>query len=282
MTLNKKHTKRRNIGLIYEFLVRHIIESVMREDDAGAEKAVLIIRKNFKPGTELYREWRLFNAVVKTRGVDETMANAIIRETRHAVRKYDRTKLDTEKTKLIHEINHTLGQDVYDRPVPDYRFFATVQTLFNDWRDTSVPNISRIAEYEKQLQTTLMTPLVEHQVYEKTDPSNDALVVKLMTEKLNKRYSGRLSPIQRSLLNMYALDGVTQKLSENFAAIKNDTLLQLDKYKQDVTAAGDTYTLNKLNEVRVSVSSLDHTNIDDVTVARFLKLCELKDELSND
>ena len=140
MTLNKKHTKRRNIGLIYEFLVRHIIDSVMREDDASAEKAVLIIRKNFKPGTELYREWRLFNAVVKTRGVDETMANAIIRETRHAVRKYDRTKLDTEKTRLIHEINHTLGQDVYDRPVSDYRFFATVQTLFNDWRGIVAEN----------------------------------------------------------------------------------------------------------------------------------------------
>lgn len=283
MTLEKnKHQKRRNIGLMYEFIVRHIIDCVLKDDDAGAQRAVAVIKKNFKPGTELYREWRLFNAVVKTQGVDETMANAIIRETRHAVRKYDKKKLEQEKTKLIHEVNHRLGQDVYTRPVANYKFFATVQTLFNDWRDSNVPNISRIAEYEKQLQETLMSvPEIIEEVVESDDPGGDALVIKLMAEKLNKRYVNKLNPVQRSLLNLYALEGVSDKLVENFSAVKSETLTKLDKYRDTVRSGNDEYTLRKLDEAYVAISELNAGDMNDSNVARFLKLCELKDELEH-
>lgn len=277
----RKHQKKRNVGLMYEFIVRHIIDASLRDDSKSVREAVNIIKRHFKPGTELYREWRLFNAIIKTQGVEETMANAIIRETRNAVRKYDRQKLDREKSRLIHEVNHKLGQDVYKRGIPNYTMYATVQTLFNDWRDTGVPNISRIADYEKKLHEHLMVPQAEQRQLNEvaTDPSTDALVIKLMAEKLNKRYGNKLNPLQRSILMMYSLEGISDKLIQDMGSIKESTLKLLDKYHEELVEKKDTYTASKLAEVKKTVGSLDPNDMDDTTVARFMKLCELKEEL---
>jgi hypothetical protein len=153
----RKHNKKRNVGLTYEFLVRQMIEGLLREDSSIADKALSIIRRRFKNGTHIYKEWRLMNAIVKTTGVNETVANAIIRETRDAVRKYDRVQLDKEKSLLIKELNHTFGYEFYDKVVPNYKLYATSQTLFDDWRCTGIPNISRIADYELKIHSHLMT-----------------------------------------------------------------------------------------------------------------------------
>ncbi len=276
----RKHNKRRNVGLVYEFIVRHIIDSVLKEDNKSTTAAVDIIKRRFHPGTELYREWRLFNAVIKTQGVDETMANAIIRETRDAVRRYDRIKLDREKSQLIHEVNHNLGQDVYGRGVPDYTTYATVQTLFNDWRETGVPNISRIADYERKLQLRLMAPkpIVEATPQPSSNPGQDALVIKLMAESLNKRYAKKLNPLQRSILSMFAFEGSSLKLSESLDKLKGVTLQLLDDYSGKLDEVNDKFTRDKLTEARVAIDALNPQDMDGPTVARFLKLCELKEE----
>jgi hypothetical protein len=277
----RKHSKRRNVGLVHDFLIRHIVDSVLRDDDVATRKTVSVIKRCFRPGTELYREWRLFNAVIKTQGVDETMANAIIRETRDACRKYDRSKLDREKSLLIREINHVLGQDVYERQVPNYRMFATIQTLFNDWRDTGIPNISRIADYEHKLQRHLMSEKVECDdcLVEGGNPADDALVVRLMTEKLNHRYAGKLNDIQRSILSMYVLEGHSTTLVSMLTKLKERVLTSLAGHVSAVAARGDVYTAKKLVEAREVIDALDPLSDDDAVVARFMKLSELCNEL---
>jgi len=274
----KKHNKKRNAGLVYEFLLRQMIDGVLREDTSYSDRALSIIKRRFKQGTELYREWRLMNALVKTTGVDETVANAIIRETRDAVRRYDRVRLDREKSALIQEVNHTFGSTTYDRGVPQYKTYATVQTLFDDWRSTGVPNIQRIAEYESKLQQRL-TSEASTKLTEQPDPQADALVVKLMIEKLNHQYAHKLGPQQRSLLGRYTFEGVTESMRRELGKLKDEVLDLVEKY--DVTLnKSDIFTKRKLTEVRDVVRSLDPQTIDDVTLPRFMKLCELKEELS--
>lgn len=274
----KKHNKKRNAGLVYEFLLRQMIDGVLREDTSHSDKALSIIKRRFSPGTELYREWRLMNALVKTTGADETVANAIIRETRDAVRRYDRVKLDREKSALIQEVNHTFGATTYDRGVPQYKTYATVQTLFDDWRNTGLPNIQRIAEYESKLQQRLMSE-ASTKLSAQPDPQADALVVKLMIEKLNKQYSHKLSPQQRSLLGRYTFEGVTESMRRELETLKTDVLKLVHDY--DVTLGKtDTFTKRKLTEVLNTLHTLDPHDVNDSTLPRFMKLCELKEELS--
>ena len=39
MTSGKKHHKRRNVGLMYEFIVGHIVDAVGKDDSAAADRA---------------------------------------------------------------------------------------------------------------------------------------------------------------------------------------------------------------------------------------------------
>lgn len=285
MTSGKKHHKRRNVGLMYEFIVGHIVDAVGNDDSAAADRAVAIVRRRFKCGTELHREWRLFNAVVGTTGVDETMANAIIREARDACRRYDRTRLDIEKTRLIHEVNRTLGQGIYERPVTQYKLLATTQTLFNDWRNP-LPNIGRIAEYERQLQRHLMS-MQSVKVASSADPITEAFAVKLMIEKVNSQYGTHLTSLQRSLLGTYVADGMTDKLVESLRRIRDDVLQSVDAYISELSTLSEAShadestvrQLNETHELRLIISELDLQHPDDVSLARIMKLCELKEAL---
>jgi hypothetical protein len=280
MTLHskgKKHNKKRNTGLVYEFLIRQMVEGILRDDTSHADRALSIIKRRFKQGTQLYREWRLMNALAKTSNVDESIANAILRETRDAVRKYDRVKLDREKSALIQEVNHTFGKDTYDRGVPQYKTYATIQTLFDDWRCTGIPNVHRIAEYELKLRSQLITESRDV-LQGQPDPEADALVVKLMIEKLNRNYANKLSPLQRTILGRYTFEGITDSLRSDLTKLKTETLDKLKKYGQNVKES-DKFTLSKLSDVQSVIESIDVNNLDDVTLPRFMKLCELKEEL---
>ena len=254
-----------------------MVDGVLREDTSMSDRALSIIKRRFKPDTELYKEWRLMNALVKTSGVDETVANAIIRETREAVRRYDRVKLDREKSLLIRELNHTFGKSFYSSGVPDYKMYATIQTLFEDWRSTGIPNIGRIADYEKKLQECLLTER-KVAIVHKPDPESDALVIKLMLQKLNEHYASKLNAEQRSILGRYTFEGVTNKLKSDLNEMRDSTLEALDDYKSKINS-DDMFTLKKLADARRNITELNINKLDDSSVARFLKLCELKQEL---
>lgn len=273
----RKHNKKRNTGLVYEFLIRHMVDGILRESRLDSDRALSIIKRRFKPGTELYKEWRLVNALVKTSGVDETVANAIIRETRDAVRRYDRVKLDREKSALIKELNHTFGKNFYNSGVPNYKLYATIQTLFEDWRSTGIPNISRIAEYEKKLQECLMIE-APAALEAQPDPEADALVIKLMIEKLNRQYAKKLTSQQRSILGRYTFEGVTDKLKQDLIDLRESTLAALEEYDSRLTE-GNLFTRKKISEAKNNIMALDTDRLDDSSIARFLKLCELNEEL---
>ena len=61
-----KHNKKRNVGIIYELFSRYISELVLEGDKKRIKSATKILEKRFKKGTELYKEFRLFNALVNS------------------------------------------------------------------------------------------------------------------------------------------------------------------------------------------------------------------------
>ena len=160
--MNKSHNKKRNIGIIYEQLLRHISDSLVRGDKPGAQRALNIIERRFNRQTEIYREFRLFNALAKTTVSDTPVAAAILTEAKSAARRLDTNKLDHEKSQLIREINYTIGQDLYSRRIPDYKDYATIQTLINDWREGDGADLSRMVQYESKV--------VQHLLEKKDQP----------------------------------------------------------------------------------------------------------------
>ena len=97
-------------------------KKLINEDKASAQKALDIIDCRFNNDKELYREFRLFNALVKTTVKDTSVAAAILTEAKNAARRCNIKKLNNEKSLLIKDINYILNdKNFYYRRVSEYK-----------------------------------------------------------------------------------------------------------------------------------------------------------------
>lgn len=282
----KAHNKKRNVGLLFEFLVRYITTSLIEGRESDSNQAVALLKRHFKPGTELYKEYRLFNSLVKTTVSSDAVANSILVEAKAAVRRIDTKKLEHEKSMLIRGINHELNDaEFYSRPVTEYKTYATISTLFSDWRDRSSDfDIDRLIAYESRLVERLLKvrePV--KQLEELKDPSADRLVLKLMSEKLNKKYESKLTNEQRDLIQRFVFSKAsddTTKLLETLNEIRNKTIEMINSYVAD--DENDPSTTNILKEVKMTVLDKPIEALDDKAIETYLKIVQLRDEFGTE
>jgi len=279
---NRKHRKKRNTGLLYEFLIRYISNALVENNDKNIKKAVKIFKKFFKKDKELYKEFRLFNSLYKTATEKESVASSILSEAKRYSNSFDLEKLDREKSLLIREINHNLNdEDFFSRRVPDYKTHATIQNLFNEWRSNSM-DFSKVAEYEQFLTEWLMTPREDKYDLEKLKDNNiDALVLRLMSEKVNDKYSKLLNEEQKEIIKNYAFsieNDENGKLRESLVKIKEEILSNIKEYVNN-DKEKNQYILEKLNKTEEMILNENLEVVDDEVITRFLKYSQLKQEL---
>ena len=89
----RSHNKKRNVGIIFELLLRHISDRLVEDDQKGAQKALNLIEKYFNKDTELYKEFRLFNALAKSTVSSTSVAAAILTEAKQAARRCNMSQL---------------------------------------------------------------------------------------------------------------------------------------------------------------------------------------------
>ena len=278
-----KHNKKRNVGIIYEQLINSISACLVEGKTSKGDEIIDIMKRHFKPESELYKEFRLFNALVKTTVSTDSLASRILEEAKKAAQNHDARQLEREKSLLIRDINQKINDDnFYSVRVENYRTYATIQTLLNDWRAKS-PSIKRVAEYEDKIHSWLRENKEDQKVEDHVTPNVDRLSVKLMREKFNKKYKN-LSERQKNMLVDYMFDesAGNKKMSENLSGIKVDLVSELDNFK--ITCENKVLQ-EKLPTVIEKVSSLDPCNLEDDNITRFLlaiKLCEELTENTNE
>ena len=225
--MTKSHNKKRNVGVVYELLLRRVSECLVNENTKDAQITLDILSKKFKKGTALYKEFRLFRALAKSQVSDSDIAKAILNEAKTAARTTDISLLEKEKSNLIREMNYTLkDSSLYRRYVPDYKTLATIQTLLNDWRDTAGADIERIALYESRVISHLLSEKKITNLKNETNHDIDGLVVKIMTEKINKKYGKSFDKDQRKILKLYAFSESSES---------DESCKELDNYLKEVS-----------------------------------------------
>lgn len=278
-----KHNKRRNSLLIYEFLVRIISSSLIEDDKKKSSCALKILRKHFSPGTEIYKEFRLMNALTKTTVSSEHTAASILKEAKAASCAFDVKKLDREKSILIRNINHVINDDnFYDQHVNEYRIIATIQVLLNEWKSID-KDLYRVAQYEDQLMKYLVTEKVVPTDATITEDTTGTarLLMKVMSKKLNEKYDGILNEQQKSLVKAYAYSSAAEdqtSIKMKLQEIKNNLIDLIENYS---AAVQNDYLKNKLQETKSSLISENLEFVDDSTVTRFMLYSKLNDELSS-
>lgn len=273
---SKKHSKRRDAGLMYEFLVRAVSQALVDGNKKRSTRALKILKKAFAPGTELHRELRLINSLMKTTVSNQLTAASIMQEAKRAAQSHDSNKLDREKSLLIREVNHGLNDpNFYDQPIADYRMFATLQTLINDWRSVE-PDLQRLAEYEDKLVEWLTSSKEQH-----VDPmlsdltrGEQRLLVRTMVNKLNEKYGDKLNDSQRDVVRSLAQGG--SSLNVKLESIRSNLVESIETYK---VTHPEAYESQKLNEVAKKLTAENVTQCDDDVVGRFMMYAKLDEEL---
>ena len=200
-----KHNKKRNIGIVYEQLLTFITANIIADNRNRAKKATKIIERRFKKNTELYKEFRLLNALVNSTVSGTHIAAGIIAEAKNAVKKIDSKKLEKEKSLLIKDINYQLeSNNFYHQQVKNYKLYATVQVLLNEWRDIDNANLRKVIEYENKIVEHLINK--EKSIIEEIkEPRADRLVIKIMSEKINQKYNASLTSEQKDIVRNYVI-----------------------------------------------------------------------------
>ena len=271
-----KHNKKRNSGLLYEFLVRSISRAMIENNNDRETIARHLVQKYFKQGTEIHKEFRLINALVNVPVGNENLAHTVIHEARAAANKFDAENLNKEKSTLIREINHKLGSNsVYAESVPNYRDYATAGTILSYWRNELDLDISTVINYEAQIIENLSRTPETNDIENEYDEQIDPLVVKVMAEKLNRKYGSKMSPDQITLIKTYIFAENKEAARLIAESIKEKALDKLNEYLE----GKEESEAQKIQEVMELISSQKSENLDDETLTRFLQMTQIVQEI---
>lgn len=282
--MNIQHNKKRNVGIIYELLLRSISASLVEGNKKKAQDALDIISKYYDKSTELYKEYRLFNALVKSTVSDTPVAAAVLSEAKSAARRFDLRKLDHEKSLLIRDINHNLqDQNFYHRRIPDYRYYATIQNLMNEWSIGDRSDLVKTVTLEGQVVHWLLKEKVELEFEnEKPNMEVDGLVVKIMSEKFNQKYGNKLNESQTQLIRDYIFSVENNQEKDFLDQLVDLRERALDKLGTLKLKTENTILQERIPLVEASLRSITLENLDDETISKFMTVSQLVTELSEE
>lgn len=277
--MSRRHKKKRNTGLMYEFLVKAISTGVVTSDKNLVNSAQKVLKEHFGQDTEISKEFRIFKALSQVNGVPDNVAATILSEARVLSNRCDMKKLDEEKTRLIQSIQRNLNEEkFYSQKLNDYKKFATIQTLLDQWRDIEKSDLALRAEYENKIFESMVAPApVVENPFTKLEDVND-LVVEVMSRKINSLYTKSLTEDQKKLLTLYTVKGPCNELVEELKALK----LEMPKLVKDYAEKSEDGVLkDKTGIVLEDIASLptSETEINDTVMGRYLLISQLKNTL---
>lgn len=205
-----KHSKVKNTGVLFELLVRQITLEVLNGDKT--ENAKNIVKEFFASGTELNKELRLYDLLLKEKYNSESKAEMFVDTVSQAHSKLNEGKLVKEKYNLIKQINEKFELEQFlSSPITNYKVLASIYKVFEskksenyDIKDifnskvTLIENI--IARTSTKTNKVEDTKLIES--YKQQDKDLRLLTYKILVETFNKKYTN-LDSNQKNLLKEY-------------------------------------------------------------------------------
>ena len=207
-----KHSKIKNTGVLFELLVRQITLEVLNGDKT--ENAKKIVKEFFAAGSELNKELRLYDLLLKEKYNSESKAEMFVETVSQAHSKLNQSKLTKEKYNLIKEVNSKFELEQFlSSPITNYKVLASIYKVFEskksenyDIKDifnskiTLIENIISRPTTNKVEPTSDSTKLIES--YKQQDKDLRLLTYKILVETFNKKYTN-LDEKQKGLLKEY-------------------------------------------------------------------------------
>tara|TARA_R100000008_G_scaffold76084_1_gene55692 strand:- start:8 stop:895 length:888 start_codon:yes stop_codon:yes gene_type:complete len=281
--IKSKHSKIRNTGLLYEFLLRQVTADVLDNDKKST--AISILKKRFHENTFLGKELALYNIIINKKFKSDKKAEYFINEVLKERNRISNSELKREKYNLIKSLKETYDLNKFlSSKVNNYKTYASIYKLF-EYASNLSPDEKTEAHFNliEYVTTEDKNIKLSETVGGTTIPKDQDLRIltyRTLLEKFNQKYS-KLNLPQKSLLRAY-INNVsgTNSLYEFIEKIKPALKSEIKKYSKNVQ---DDVVKIKLKE---AINSLDKfcsagksKMIKDNVVVQTMRYLELLKEL---
>jgi|TARA_B110000908_G_scaffold99789_1_gene117819 hypothetical protein len=138
-----KHSKFKNTGILFEILVKKITGDTLSGKNS---KAIKVIKEYFV-NTELGKEYKLYETMFKTKNLTEHRANMVLNTILDQSKKLNKTKLKSEKYRLIKELKtHYNLEELFKTKLSDYKAQASLYTLLEIYGTDKPSNPSQVID----------------------------------------------------------------------------------------------------------------------------------------
>jgi len=277
-----KHSKYKNTGILFELLVRQITTDTLDGKDSPAKD---ILKKYFVK-SELGREYKLYETLLKKTSLTEGRANVVVSTLIDSSKALNRGAIKRQKYNLINEIQkHYNINEFFNHKLPNYKIYAAFYTLLE------ITNTPEAVDPEQTInnKVTILEHLTAAKItegkvrdevmseFENADKDVRLLAYKMVLENFNEKYD-TLHPKQKSILKEYitSIDN-TPRLREFYTnkvtEIKSELVTLNKKTKNQATKI-------KINEIiTVIAPPAKNARITDNDLVDLLQYYDLINEL---
>jgi hypothetical protein len=277
-----KHSKYKNTGILFELLVRQITTDTLDGKDSPAKD---ILKKYFVK-TELGREYKLYETLLKKTSLTETKANIVVSTLTDSSLTLNRGVIKRQKYNLISEIQkHYDLNEFFNHKLPNYKVFAAFYTLLEITNNPQAVNpVQTINNKVTILEHLTAAQIKESKVrdevmdeFSKADKDVRFIAYKMLLESFNTKYDD-LHPNQKLILKEFitSVDN-TPRLKEFYTnkviEIKEELTSLNAKTKNEVTKI-------KINEIISMITPpAKNTKVTDNDLVDLLQYYDLINEL---
>jgi hypothetical protein len=276
-----KHSKFKNTGILFELLVRQITADTLSGNDS---KATNILKKYFNK-TELGREYKLYESLLKRTNLTEGKADIIINSVLESSKQLNKSALKRQKYNLIKEIKEYYNlEEFFKTKLPNYKAHAALYTLIEAHDNKSVSTDQVITNKLAILEHLTFAVKKENkpdelmEEFSKYDNDTRILTYRILLDKFNNKYAD-FSDSKKSILKEF-INSV-----DNPTKLKDFYNIKIQEIKKSLTSLNKTtknpVTKIKLDEtvknVLVSLEKNDKINNDHIV--NLLQYCDLLEEL---
>ena len=278
-----KHSKYKNTGILFELLVRQITADTL----SGKQSEATNILKKFFSKTELGREYKLYESLLKRTNLTEGKAEVVISTVLESSKYLNRSALKRQKYNLINEIKkHYNLEDFFKTKLPNYKAQASVYTLIETYSNSknlaheqAITNKLALMEY-----LTLSNKVKENtddfmKEFTSYDKDTRILTYKILLEKFNTKYSD-FSSTKKEILKEF-INSV-----DNTSKLKEFYNVKINEFKKDLTKL-NSKTKNKVTKIKINevtnllVELSKNDKVSNDSIVNLLQYCDLLEELKS-
>jgi hypothetical protein len=244
-----KHSKYKNTGILFELLVRQITTDTLDGKDSPAKD---ILKKYFVK-SELGREYKLYETLLKRTSLTEGKANIVVDTLIESSKTLNRGAIKRQKYNLINEIQKYYDlNEFFNHKLPNYKMFAAFYTL------TEITNAQHTIDPDQAItnKVTILEHLTAAKIteskvrdevmseFEKADKDVRFMAYKMVLENFNSKYND-LHPRQKEILKEFITS------VDNKPRLKEFYTSKVVEIKEEL-ATLNTKTKNQATQIKIN------------------------------